>query len=80
MIKKQTKTDKDQEKLFDKLSVAILNLIADGETDLAKRLGSVVNALADGQRVLALIVAKLENIPKKICDTIKETYNIKDVD
>lgn len=71
---------KQAEDLFDKLSLAVLNLTADGHLDLAKRLGETLNALSSEDFVLALIIAKINHIPRKICDAIQETYQIKDVD
>lgn len=69
-----------QEKLFDKLSIAMLNLINDGHNELAERLGDVIDMLLNEDYVLALILAKINNLPKKVIQVIQSTYNIREVD
>ena len=69
-----------QEKLFDKLSIAMLNLINDGHKELAERLGDVIDMLVNEDYVLALILAKMNNLPKKVIEVIQSTYNIREVD
>jgi hypothetical protein len=70
---------KEQQTLLDKLSTAMLKLRNDGDIELAEKLKGVVDAIADEHYVLALIIAQIQALPKKVVGAIQQTYNVREI-
>jgi hypothetical protein len=68
-----------QSDFLNKLEEAVVKLHHENEFELASQLSPVVEALADENFVLAIIIAEIHKLPAKLIKEIRKVYKIREL-
>lgn len=74
---KKISYNKNQRILLDKLEMALVGLVHDGNTTLAKALAPIVDLLQQGNSVCALLESEASGFDERIVEEIRQVFDVR---
>lgn len=74
---KKTSYNKQQKILLDKLEIALVELVHQGNLKLAEALGPVVDLLQQGNSVCALLESEARGFDERIVEEIRTVFDVR---